>query len=49
MRPENPAIGTLLLEIFSNNFDLEKIVEVQWQVLAVIWVVLVSVSNARTP
>lgn len=49
MRPENPATGALLPEIFSNSFDLEKIVEAQWQVPAVTLIVLVNVSNARTP
>lgn len=49
MRPENPGIGALLPEIFRNSFDLEKTVEAQWQVPAVTWIVLVSVSNARTP
>ena len=49
MRPENPATGVLLPEIFSNSFDLEKIVEAQWQVPVVTWIVLVSVSKARTP
>ena len=49
MRPEKPVIGTSLPEIFSNSFDLEKTVEAQWQVPAVTWIVLVSVSNARTP
>lgn len=49
MQPENPAKGALLPEIFSNSFDLEKTVEAQWQVPAVTWIVLVSMSNARTP